>query len=728
MPTHLIPLMFRRSTLLLLAAVLPVPAATAQSQFEEALIDVGNVGITITNSGFVGRSNVRSSPTGNPSFEYPLDSGVEHLFESGLWVGAVRSDGIVSVRTGAVTASSGYRPGLQGYELAPYSVFQQRSSLTNSPVYTRDAVSHQDYITTYVDTARVLPGSSIPMPDPQGRLGMTVLQRTYAWNFPFAENFAILEFNLINTSDAAWDSVYVGMYHDLVVRNVNTTLESGSAFFNKNGLGYIDTLQASYAFNAGGTEETLNTYGSVSVLGGEWRDPRTGQVRFVHPNVADELVADGYPAPVVNPRWWLFSGGVDELNRPSTDLERYRRMGEPYPNPDQFGSNAEYEAERSTWYERLRTDGTIAAGNWIGLTPIGPFSRVLPGDTLRVTFSLTAALKPEDFQGQAGKAVDTPESRSLLANALQWARRTYGGEDYNFNGRLDPGEDVNGNGTLDRFLIPEPPVAPNVRVEFEREETTDLPVVAIYWDRAAEASRDPVTGLEDFEGYRIYRSDPGDDLGGNLVQSASLIAQYDLPDNEAGFNNGFDAVALTEPARFPGDPTEYWYRFESANLRNGWQYLFSVTAFDSGDPAAGLDPFESSRVSGSVRVFPGTPPADDRQVGVYPNPYRVNAAWDGATSRTRKLNFFNLPSRSQIRIYTLNGEIVTTLNHDAAEYSGDIRWYSDLSAENRLLPGGEHSWDLLSENGLGVAGGLYLFTVKDLDSGRIQRGKFVVIK
>jgi hypothetical protein len=45
-----------------------------------------------------------------------------------------------------------------------------------------------------------------------------------------------------------------------------------------------------------------------------------------------------------------------------------------------------------------------------------------------------------------------------------------------------------------------------------------------------------------------------------------------------------------------------------------------------------------------------------------------------------------------------------------------------------LLPGGEHSWDLLSENGLNLAGGLYLFTVKDLDSGETQTGKFVIIK
>ena len=36
--------------------------------------------------------------------------------------------------------------------------------------------------------------------------------------------------------------------------------------------------------------------------------------------------------------------------------------------------------------------------------------------------------------------------------------------------------------------------------------------------------------------------------------------------------------------------------------------------------------------------------------------------------------------------------------------------------------------ELLSENGLNLATGLYLFTVKDLDSGEIQQGKFAIIK
>lgn len=719
---------------LLLIAACFAAGAQAQSTFEEAVIDVGNVGITVTNSGFIGRASVRNDPTGPPSFEYPLNSGVEHLFEGGLWIGAIRSDGTVTVRTGAVTSSGGYSPGATGYEFGPLEGFTGRSTLLTSEVFTRQAVSHQDLLTSFADTFRVLPGTSIPIPDPEGRLGIDVDQQSYAWNFPFTESFAIVNFDIINISDATWDSVYVGIYADLVVRNVNTTQEAGSNFFNKNGLGFLDSLNAMYAFNAGGTEETINTYGSIAFLGAEWEDPRTGQRRFFHPNVADQYRQDGYAPPRVDPRWWGFSGGSGELARPSTDQEQYRRLSRPYPNPANFETEEAFRQANEAWRERLRTDGQFAAGNWISLIPVGPFPRVAPGDTLTVTYAFVGALKPEEFQGQAGKPVDTEESRTNLRTNVLWAQRTYSGEDNNYNGILDPGEDVNGNGRLDRYLIPEPPAPPQVRTEFvtrtDPETGRDKSEVILYWDRSAERSIDPVTGDMDFEGYRIYRSNPGDDRAGNILDAAKLIAQYDKPGNRTGFNNGFEEIRLEEPVTFPGDTTRYWYRFETGDLLAGWQYLFTVTSFDTGDPDAGLDPFESSRVANATRIFPGTPPSSDgdRRVGVYPNPYRVSAAWDGGGARTRKLNFYNLPSNAEIRVYSLAGEIVAEMDHDADTYRGDVRWYDNFSAENRRQPGGEHSWDILSENNLNLSSGLYLYSVKDLDSGEVQQGKFVIIK
>ncbi len=166
-------------------------------------------------------------------------------------------------------------------------------------------------------------------------------------------------------------------------------------------------------------------------------------------------------------------------------------------------------------------------------------------------------------------------------------------------------------------------------------------------------------------------------------------------------------------------------------LLDGWQYAFAVTAFDEGDTQSGLRSLESSVASNAVRVFPGPAAGgglEDDGVGVFPNPYRVRAAWDGPLSTQRKLYFYNLPSRADIRIYTLAGEVVTEFSHDSETYNGDIRWFNDFAGDSREIAGGVHAWDLLSDNSLRLSSGLYLFSVRDLDSGDVETGKFVILQ
>ena len=44
------------------------------------------------------------------------------------------------------------------------------------------------------------------------------------------------------------------------------------------------------------------------------------------------------------------------------------------------------------------------------------------------------------------------------------------------------------------------------------------------------------------------------------------------------------------------------------------------------------------------------------------------------------------------------------------------------------MTGGEDTWDLLTDNDQAIATGLYLYTVKDSNTGDIKRGKFLIIK
>ncbi|MCH7769922.1 MAG: hypothetical protein IIA49_02725, partial [Bacteroidetes bacterium] len=100
--------------------------------------NVGNIGLTVTNfgtygSGFVGWPQ-------QPSCEFPLGSGIEHLFDGGLWIGAfIANDSLGGgkvgpfVTTGAVDAASvSARGGGFEYTTAPGDLVVERSSLFDS--------------------------------------------------------------------------------------------------------------------------------------------------------------------------------------------------------------------------------------------------------------------------------------------------------------------------------------------------------------------------------------------------------------------------------------------------------------------------------------------------------------------------------------------------------------------------------------------------------------------
>ncbi len=675
-------------TFSILLLVFSITEAQAQQVFDRKATTVNNMGLSITNVGTYGRPNVRNQPSGLPSMEYPRGSGTEHLFEAGIWIGAIRGGGATVVSTSAITtASTAYSPGAAGFEFTnDGTIILEQSSLPESPLFSPLAISHQDLISEFSDR-RVIVGAT-PIANHQEPLFADVKQEVFSWNFGFTENLSIVKYTIRNASNFRWDSVHVGIYADMVVRNVNTTLETGTNFFNKTGLGYLDSQYATYGFDANSTDNpSLNTYASVVVLGAEYRG------MDFHPNHAAEVLANGYRVPKVRPAFWEFSAGTGAFQGPADDLERFNKMASDWP----LNENRQL----------LRTNSNSRSVKQ--LISIGPFPSIEAGESYTVYFAFVTALKPSQFQTLgSGKSTDNVITRAPLVEAIDWAYRLFEGQEV--------------NGVRRRFLVPEPPRVPKLKIELEAGKTV------LYWDNSSEASIDPVSNIADFEGYRIYRTNLGDDLSGRISTNAQLIREFDIPGNEFGFNTGFAAVRLPAPVTFPGDATQYHYRYEIDGMLNGWQYLFAVTAFDRGGD--GVPSLETSINANAVRVFPGTTVNEDfsEAVGVYPNPYRINAAWDGATPFTRKIMFYNLPEKAQIRVYTLAGEIVATLNHDANTYIGDTRWYQDFSVNRRLLPGGEHAWDLLSDANQNLTTGLYLYTVQDKASGQIQTGKLVILK
>ncbi|MBX2822229.1 MAG: T9SS type A sorting domain-containing protein [Rhodothermaceae bacterium] len=103
-----------------------------------------------------------------------------------------------------------------------------------------------------------------------------------------------------------------------------------------------------------------------------------------------------------------------------------------------------------------------------------------------------------------------------------------------------------------------------------------------------------------------------------------------------------------------------------------------------------------------------------RDIYVVPNPYVATNVFEPrnpvnrAERGDRRLYFANVPQQCTIRIYTLSGELVDTIEHNGG------------------LDEGKAFWDLRSSDNLNIAYGLYLFHVES-EEGSFT-GKFAIIK
>ncbi len=105
---------------------------------------------------------------------------------------------------------------------------------------------------------------------------------------------------------------------------------------------------------------------------------------------------------------------------------------------------------------------------------------------------------------------------------------------------------------------------------------------------------------------------------------------------------------------------------------------------------------------------------DMDKIAVVPNPYLAAAAWEPKSPfRTgrgeRRIYFINLPPKCTIRIYTLRGYLVKTIEH------------------NTSIEVGQEPWDLISKDGQEIAYGVYIYHVQAPGIGE-KVGKFAIIK
>lgn len=101
------------------------------------------------------------------------------------------------------------------------------------------------------------------------------------------------------------------------------------------------------------------------------------------------------------------------------------------------------------------------------------------------------------------------------------------------------------------------------------------------------------------------------------------------------------------------------------------------------------------------------------RISVVPNPYTGGDSWEPDNVEVgrgeRIINFIHLPAQCTIRIYTIAGKHVKTIEH------------------NSNIMDGAEAWNLVSRDGMDVAFGIYVFHVDAPGVGQ-KIGKFAIIK
>lgn len=267
--------------------------------------------------------------------------------------------------------------------------------------------------------------------------------------------------------------------------------------------------------------------------------------------------------------------------------------------------------------------------------------------------------------------------------------------------------------------VPEPPPAPKVTAA-NLSFSDKLAKIGVIWDNIAEITviHDAsgavfYDGINELDGYRIYRSEDFQyDTGteGTVFRGAAWNMIADIPKSK--FSNYWNS-ALNK------------YQYEDNMVSFGRKYGYYVAAYNStpriwtsanGTVVNELPELASGDYRRSEAVFATAGPVNSFDIFVAPNPYIFNDPERSfGLNDPYKIEFRNLPEDCTIRIYTISGDLVRTLQHKPDQFG-------NLS--------GTESWNQKSDSGLLVAPGVYIYHIKSNTAGldKSLSGKLMIIR
>ena len=290
------------------------------------------------------------------------------------------------------------------------------------------------------------------------------------------------------------------------------------------------------------------------------------------------------------------------------------------------------------------------------LMSCGPYEIPASGQIKIVIVEAVAGLPLEEAMKGLSAQPDLPQGFNLLRETIDNAAALY---QNNYQ------------------VLTVPPPSPDIDViPIPKDQT-----ISISWPEINKDWQNPITGIANFREYRVYRS-------------------------ENTFSGPYERIRVLRPSSashvrdYYNELTNLWV-YTDDEIKLGVSYYYSVTSMD----ADGEESFLTNRIEKPVKAA-NQPAANTLNIKVFPNPFRRKSGFP-TPGEENSIVWTNLPARCTIRLYTSNGELVRTIEHDN-------------------LNVGEAVWDQLSDAKQKTAPGIYFWTVSS-DVGN-AKGTLLLIK
>jgi len=474
-------------------------------------------------------------------------------------------------------------------------------------------------------------------------LNMRVHQHIYTWGVPNADRFIILRFEIENANTEPYEDMYFNFYSDIDIGGIANAANEWA----DDCIGFDKDRELLYFYDSDNYSD-------------DWGEPNpflSGVTFLETPN--NQGITDWHWIDVtidevaVNSAHWdslsyyLMSSDTNYFhNHPQLKVSDYFHLGDDPINGTHYDDPATTQIKDE--------DGNLIGGPMVGYICNGPFD-IQPGEKAEIWVGVMVGDNKDDLLAVTDKI---------------WE---YWENDFNI------------------ATIPAPTLS---------AETGDRSVT-LKWSNDLDVNykNAAADSVNDLEGYIIYRTtDP------TLVQWTTLD---------------------TIPMQYKGETMvdENAYEWMDSNVFNGFMYYYSLAAYRF-DPSGRIE--ESVRiadinnienVSNALAVEPQTRPVTSKNdldmIKVVPNPYVVSAPWDEARlgntpfgEPIRNLAFTHLPGRCTIKIFTVDGDLVKTIEHNSTS--------------------GREEWNLLTSERRPIVSGIYFYHVKS-DLGE-KIGRFAVIR